>query len=402
MADEDERSGRGLRHLALHIRTRLRQGSRRARWAFVPTLVAAAAAAVAFLVSSELLGHEMPIFAPTAAWLCLGFTSDRQLRRVAELGVGCTLGVALGELFAALFGIGPVQVFVVLVVATMSARIVDRGELLTYQAGVQGIVVIAMPASVALTDGAIGRWTDALVGASLAFLVAAFLPDNAIRRPRRRAQAAITDLSDFLRTLGEALRLADPDLARDALTLGRDTQQVLDTWERTVRNARQVIAVNPTMRGDRAEVRRLARASVLADRAVRNARVVARKAESVVEAGPRADLARSLDALSSGLRLLAVDLGRGDRPDLSRSRITEAAHTLDPDDYAVEGWPTQTLVSVLRSLVVDVLQIAGMTAAEARTQLPTVDGGWPWDADDEHDEHDGEQRADPSDERPAP
>ncbi|MGC5627527.1 FUSC family protein [Georgenia sp. Z1344] len=395
MADEEGRPDRGLRRLALHARTRLRQGTRRARWAFVPSVVAAAAAALAFLISSEVLGHEMPIFAPTAAWLCLGFTSDRQLRRVAELGVGCTLGVALGELFASLFGVGPVQVFAVLVVATMLARVVDRGELLTYQAGIQGIVVIAMPASAAVTDGAFGRWSDALVGAALAFAVAAFLPDNAIRRPRRRAQAAITDLADLLRTLGEGLRLGDRELARDALTLGRDTQQVLDTWERTVRNARQVIAVNPTMRGDRGEVRRLARASVLADRAVRNARVVARKAESVVETGPRPDLARSLDAMSSGLRLLAVELGRGDAPDLSRTRLTEAAHTLDPDDYASDGWPTQTLVSVLRSLVVDVLQIAGMTAADARTQLPAVDGGWRWiDAEDheDHEEHDDDEQ----------
>lgn len=371
--DDDGRPDGGLRRLALHTRTRVRQGFRRARWAFAPTIVAAAAAAVAYVVSSQLLGHEMPIFAPTAAFLCLGFTSDRQLRRVAELGVGCTLGVGLGELFAALFGVGAIQIFFVLVLGTLAARIVDRGDLLTYQAGIQSIVVIAMPTG-AMTDGAFGRWTDALVGAAIAFFVAALLPDNAIRRPRRRAQAAVTELSDMLQMLSEALRRGDPERARDALTVGRDAQQVLDNWEKTVRNARQVITVNPTMRADRTEVGRLARASVLADRAVRNARVVARKAESVVEAGPRPDLALSLDALASGLRLLALDLGRGDVPDLSQGRLAASAGTLDPDDYAVDGWPTQTLVSVLRSLVVDVLQIAGMSAADARGQLPDADG----------------------------
>jgi uncharacterized membrane protein YgaE (UPF0421/DUF939 family) len=350
---EDERRGGAWRRFSLHVRVRLRQGWRRARWAFVPTLVGAGTAAVAYLISVHLLGHTLPIFAPTAAWLCLG----------------CTLGVALGEVFLRLFGAGVIQIFAVLVISALAARIVDRGEMLTYQAGVQAIVVTAMPVG-AMVDGGFGRWSDALVGAVLALFVAALLPVRAIQRPRRRAQAALTELSDLLRALGEALRLGDPDRARDALTMGRDTQQVLDNWEKTVRAARQVTTLNPALRGDRPEVQRLARGSVLADRAVRNARVVARKAESVAASGPHVHIGQTLEELSSSLRLLAVDLGSGERPSASRGRIVEAARGLDPAAYADDGWPTQTLVSVLRSLVVDVLQIGGMTASGARAQLP--------------------------------
>ena len=61
-----------------------------------------------------------------------------------------------------------------------------------------------------------------------------------------------------------------------------------------------------------------------------------------------------------------------------------AAYETVADDYAADGWPTQTLVSVLRSLVVDVLQIAGMSASEARDQLPDADGKVAaWGAEDE-------------------
>src|SRR5699024_5752163 len=134
---------------------------------------------------------------------------------------------------------------------------------------------------------------------------------RAVRRPRRRADAALTELSDLLRALGEGLRLGDPARARDALMMGRDTQQVLDNWEKTVRSARQVTALNPALRSARPEVDRLARGSVLADRAVRNARVVARKAESVAETGPHVHIGQTLEEVSSSLRLLAAEIGSG-------------------------------------------------------------------------------------------
>ena len=49
---------------------------------------AAIAAAVAWVVAKELLGHEIPFFAPIAAVVSLGTSYGQRLRRVAEVTSG--------------------------------------------------------------------------------------------------------------------------------------------------------------------------------------------------------------------------------------------------------------------------------------------------------------------------
>src|SRR5699024_2915867 len=140
-------------------RQQARQGTRRVRSAALPVLLAAVAAGLAWAVAHYALGHEQPFFAPIAAWVCLGFSPSRQIRKVAELAVGVSLGVAFGELVAHLLGTGPLQIVAVIVIASLLARFVDRGAMLTVQAGVQGIVIVALPA-IGTADGAAGRWID--------------------------------------------------------------------------------------------------------------------------------------------------------------------------------------------------------------------------------------------------
>ena len=86
------------------VTLRSRQGLSRMRRAFLPLLVTAVASGFAFWLSQLVLGHEYPFFAPVAVFACLGFTHGRSVRRVAEIGVGVTLGVALGETFALVAG----------------------------------------------------------------------------------------------------------------------------------------------------------------------------------------------------------------------------------------------------------------------------------------------------------
>ncbi|MPV37228.1 FUSC family protein [Georgenia subflava] len=348
----------------------LRHGSRRVREAFVPVLTASLAAALAYFVSGEILGHQVPMFAPIAAWVCLGFSPDRQLRRVAEMGVGVALGVGLGELLVHLVGVGPVQVGLVLAISALTARFLDRGQLLTTQAGVQSVVIIALPTSM-VAEGAIGRWSDALVGAALALLVAAFLPGDVKRRPRRLAQSALDELAVMLGTLTKALRTGDPQLAADALAQGRGSQSVLDAWAVAQRSAAELVRVNPALRADRRVIAELSRAATLADRAMRNARVVSRRAiVAMEEDGASPDIADHVAAIASALHSLAGALEHGDPPEHARTTLRRVAGELAPEAYAHEGWRKQTLVSLLRSLAVDGLQMTGMSSEQANEQLP--------------------------------
>ncbi|PYF99498.1 Uncharacterized membrane protein YgaE, UPF0421/DUF939 family [Georgenia satyanarayanai] len=353
-----------LRRLLVLVRQRLRGGRRRVRAAALPVVIAAVAAGLSWAVAHYWLGHAQPFFAPIAAWVCLGFSADREVRKVAELALGVALGVALGELVAYVFNTGVLQIMLVIVVGALLARFVDRGPMLTIQAGVQGIVIVALP--VAAIDGPTGRWTDALVGGSFALLVAILTPQDARRRARQLAAASLSDLSHLLGTLGKGLRAGDPELMRDALALGRSTQGTLDDWASVVRNALQSARISPAARRYLPELARLERASTLADRAMRNARVIARRGLAAVEQGAQDDrVSEALEGLAVGALRLGEALGSGGSTADAAQVLTLVTGELDPDDVEDPGWHLQTLVILMRSLTSDLLQASGLSAAEA-------------------------------------
>lgn len=357
-----------LRRLGVLVRMRLRQGRRRVRAAFFPIVTAAVAAGLAWAVAFYWLGHAEPFFAPVAAWVCLGFDADRQVRKVAELAVGVTLGVGFGEVVAYFIGTGVPQIMLVIVVAGLMARFVDRGHTLTIQAGVQGVVIVALP--VLATDGAIGRWTDALVGGSFALLVAVLTPRDARRRARELADGSFSDLAQMLDTLAGGVRTGDVERMRDALAQGRSTQGTLDDWATVVRNARQAARLSPAARRYVPELARLQRASTFTDRAMRNARVIARRGLVAVEQGMRDDrVADALAGLAVAARRLGDALGHGKNTADAAQVLTLVAAELDPAEIEDPGWQLQTLVVLMRSLTVDLLQSAGLSASEANHLL---------------------------------
>ncbi|HLS74593.1 MAG TPA: FUSC family protein [Actinomycetaceae bacterium] len=361
-----------LRRVRVLVRQRLRQGRRRARAAFWPVVTAAVAAGLAWAVAFYALGHVEPFFAPVAAWVCLGFTADRQVRKVAELAIGVSLGVGFGELVAYFIGTGVPQIMLVIVVAALMARFVDRGHTLTIQAGVQGVVIVALP--VVATDGATGRWTDALVGGAFALLVAVLTPRDARRRARQLAGAGFSDLAQMLDTIAAGIGDGDIEQMRDALAQGRGTQGTLDEWAEVVRNARQAARLSPAARRYVPELARLERASTFADRAMRNARVIARRGMVAVEQGARDDqVADAYAGLAVGARRLGKALGTGANTADAAQVLTLVAGELDPADVSGPGWHLQTLVILTRSLTVDLLQAAGLSASEASHLLAPDD-----------------------------
>ncbi|QDB80379.1 hypothetical protein FE251_14065 [Georgenia wutianyii] len=357
-----------LRRLLVLVRQRLRGGRRRVRAAAFPVVTAAIAAGLSWAVAYYGLGHAQPFFAPVATWVCLGFTADREVRKVAELALGVALGVALGELVARALGPGVLQIMLVIVLGALLARFVDRGPMLTIQAGVQGIVIVALP--VAAVDGPTGRWTDALVGGSFALLVAILTPQDARKRARQLAGASLSDLSEMLETISRGLRDGDAERMRDALAQGRSTQGTLDDWASVVRNAQQTARISPTARRFLPELARLQRASTLVDRAMRNARVIARRGQTAVEQGVRDD--RVGDALH-GLSVAANRLGEALRTGANTADTAQVlalvTAELDPHDVEDPGWQLQTLVILMRSLTIDLLQASGLSAAEANHLL---------------------------------
>ncbi|GII97766.1 uncharacterized membrane protein YgaE (UPF0421/DUF939 family) [Sediminihabitans luteus] len=355
----------------LVVRARVRQGTSRVKAAFWPVLQASLAAVLAYLVGHFVLGHEYPFFAPVAAWVCLGFTADRQLRKVAELGVGVALGVLLGDLVVHWIGSGWWQVGIVLATAVLIARFIDRGVMLATQAGVQSLVIVGLPPGG--TTGPLDRWTDALVGGAVALLVAVLTPGDPRRRPRSAGGDALTEVGRTLERLATGLRSGDPDDLASALVRGRASEPALEEWRAAATSAHDLSRVNAVTRRYRFELRSLERAATLAERAMRSIRVTARRAAAIPpgehDLAPVADL---VERLATATHVLAEAIAAGVDPVVARSMLGEIARDTDPHVVGAGDWPVQSLVMILRSPVVDLLETAGATSDDARAALPQL------------------------------
>lgn len=115
----------------------------------------------------------------------------------------------------------------------------------------------------------------------------------------------------------------------------------------------------------------LARAAADLDRAVRNARVVARRVLPAVEGGrtlPR--VGDTLAALAGAVRLLGSDVAGGGSTWHARSALLEVAGSLRPDVLASGDAHGAAVVALLRPLVVDLLEATGLPHERARAALP--------------------------------
>jgi uncharacterized membrane protein YgaE (UPF0421/DUF939 family) len=364
----------GIRSAQVLLRARARQGRGRVRASLFPVLQAAVAAALAFAIGQHVLGHQFPFFAPVSAWVALGFSMDRQVRRVAELAIGVAMGVGLGDLVVHVIGSGWWQVAVVLTVSALLARFIDRGPLLATQAGVQAIVIVGLPA-LGASGGPLGRWTDALVGGLVALAVAALTPTDPRRRPRSQARVAVDELARMLHVLARGLRGGVAQDVEDALIRGRASQPALDEWRDGARNARDLARVSPAGRRHRDELTALGNSAVKLDRAVRNARVLARRSLSTVEDAHSHDLrlmAEVVEEAATGCDDLANALGLGHEPVQARSELRAVAGRLDPFVLGRDDWVVQGLVMLGRSLAVDLLEAAGEDPGRARDALPEL------------------------------
>lgn len=356
----------------VRVRSRIRHGRRRVQQGFVPIVQAALGAGIAYAIARYALGHQNPFFAPIAAWVCLGFTPDRRVRKVAELALGVALGVGLGDLIVTVIGSGPWQIALVLIAAALAARFIDRGVTLTMQAGVQSIVVVALP--VHASGAPMTRWVDALVGGAMALAVAALLPADPRRGPRAQVSGVIRELGAVLNRLSQALRDGDYEAGRVALERARSMQAAVDEMHSILRGARETVRVSPAMRRFKGHVTELDKIAVVVDRAVRNARVMCRRAIPLVETHTHLPvLADLIEQAADSCVELRSSVAAGFPAPEARARLVDLAHKLGPEAAELRGGSVVTLVVLLRSLTVDLLQATGESSKSARAHLAIGD-----------------------------
>jgi uncharacterized membrane protein YgaE (UPF0421/DUF939 family) len=338
----------------------------------LPILQCSVAAAIAWLVATEVFGHTRPFFAPMAVVICIGVGFGQQrLRRVVELVVGVSVGIGVGDLLISQIGGGWWQLALVLGLAMTASVLLGGGTLVTLQAGTSAILVATLlpPGGTAGLD----RMVDALIGGLLGIAAVAVMPGDPREALDKRVRELLGELATALTAAADAITQKDREVAQRALNRAR-SQRAGDDYRAALRAAREVAAISPLHRRQRHRIARYVRATEPIDRAVRNSRVLLRRTRSALtdgEAFPTA-LPSALRGLAGAATAFAEVLASDGDPAEVRAAIGAAATTLDADDLEDVGFSARVVTAQLRSVAVDLLQATGLDHGQARGTLPSM------------------------------
>ncbi|MFI7447692.1 aromatic acid exporter family protein [Nonomuraea sp. NPDC049714] len=352
--------------LGEHIRERLRS------FGLVAPSIAQAAvgSGLAWLIATQVLGHARPFFAPIAVLISVGIGLGQRLRRVAELVVGVSLGVGVGDLLVAWIGSGAWQIALVVALAMVTAVLLNSGALFVAQVASSAVLVVAvLPGD---DSGGLDRMLDALTGGLVGLAAVALMPASPLTLAAKHASGVLDALSTALEQAAEAIEKRDADLAAEALEEARGTQAAVEEFEQALQTSKEIIMISPMHWHRRARLARYETAAEPVDHALRNVRVLARRTLAALGElrPPPLVLAEAMREVSEAALLLQLELAAGREPVLARQALLAVAHRERPEQL---GFSASVIVAQLRSIVVDLLRATGAGHEEADTALPPVD-----------------------------
>lgn len=170
---------------------------RRALWPIAQTTVAAA---IAWYLAHDVLGHREPFFAPIAAAVCLWTTNLVRAELAVEMIIGVALGIAVGTTVLATLGAGPIGMGAAVLVSLTLAVLIAQSfstqrTMFVNQSVISAILIVAFPH----TGLGVERLYDALIGGGLAVVFSILLsPKNPLTVLSDARRDALTALRDIL------------------------------------------------------------------------------------------------------------------------------------------------------------------------------------------------------------
>ncbi|MGG5174798.1 FUSC family protein [Pseudarthrobacter sp. J1763] len=370
----------GLPALRKHLSKRFHTGAVRSRNSVVPALQMTICAVAAYAFAEYVLGHTGPLFAATSSLIALGFSREPRLRRVIEVGLGCTLGIVVGDLLLHWLGGGILVAAVVLFFSILLARFLDSGSIFTTQLGLQSLLVVLLPAP---AGGPFTRSLDAVVGGVFALLVTMLAAKDPRREPRQDMTKILREFSLVLRECATSLQSNDSTAAWHALVRARSCQPLVDSMRQTLRASGEVTSIAPAYRRHKDEINRLEHSLEFVDLALRNSRVFARRLTSAINHAALSDaatenIAEVLEETADAIDVLAAGLSATDARAReahvrnARQDLAAVSLRLHPRMLGVERLEGETVVMLFRPLMVDLMEASGIEADEARGYLPEL------------------------------
>lgn len=309
------------------------------------------APALAYWLSTQLFSHGQAFFAPIAAVLTLTVGVGHRLAVVVEIIIGAALGILVGELFILSIGRGFWQLLVVLALAVLSAKLVRLPGVAVTQAVISAVLLVAIVPAAGVTDPALNRFVDALLGGAAALATIVLIPANPLREIDGGMARLRAELSRILGHLAEALRADDAARASAALEQARAAQAMVENLGTVADSVSEVARLSPFRWSQRSAVVARTAALVNLDHALRNTRVLTRRAAAMLRNGEAAPvgLARAMEQLSA---LAATEEATTpELVDVARLAIETATEHLTIN--------TASIASQVRAVVADLLLATG-------------------------------------------
>jgi uncharacterized membrane protein YgaE (UPF0421/DUF939 family) len=321
-----------------------------------PILQTAVAAALAWYVAHDLLGHSKGFFAPIAATVAIGISAQQVIRRVVELTFGVAVGIAVADALVSWLGSGVWQVAVIVLLSMSVAVVIGGGPLFITQAAVQAILVTTLPGS---NTGS--RFVDALVGGGIGLAVVVVAPTNAMKNARREASAFLTDLAAAVDEIASALATRDVAAAREALAHARAVEPGFRRWVDSLRLGREKAAISPPYWHVRPQLDRYVEASEPLEHVVRNVRVLARGAVRAAELDPNLppELPAAIHRFADAVRETDATLDRADRSPAIAAAL-ESVELASVAYAKAGGLAAAHVVGQVRSAATDLLTALGV------------------------------------------
>jgi len=337
---------------SVRLRPHLEAGLGRLREHLWPITQAAAAAALAWWVTHDLLNHPAPFFAPIAAAISLGATVGRRWRNVVQMIFGVTLGIGVAEVVVQVAGTGALPLAVIVLVTMAAAVAFSSMPMFVNQAAASAVLVVTLR-----TNGVAGeRFVDAVIGGGCALLISAVLfPPHPLPVLGRAIRGALQGVAAALRGAAEALRTAKPRDAEWTLAVTHALHGQLAALAGARATAKDIVKLAPLRRHWRPQAARAdmraAHVALLANTALTLVRMAAAALEAREEPPPR--LTESVSQLAAAVDVLA----QGASPD-ERARVRALARRIASERTPLYGPPELAATELqVRAAANDLLRV---------------------------------------------
>jgi len=320
-----------------------------------PILHTSVAAAIAWLVATEVFGHERAFFAPVAAVITLGLTVGQRRRRAVEIAVGVAVGIAIADALVSAIGTGTWQIAVVVGLAMTAATLIGGGPLLASQAAVSAVLVATLQPPEGGFD--FNRSVDALIGSGTALLVGSLLlPIDPLRLVRDRTRPLLDHLAGTLEEIATALDARDAAASERALMAIGAVDPHYYALADALASAGDAARLSLRRRASLQRLEHYAAAAAELDLAVENVRSLARGATRAIDLDDATppEVTASMRELAAAAGALGPVLD-GEDPAASREPAVRAAGLANSVLEATSNLSAVHIVGQVRLIAVDLL-----------------------------------------------